>query len=155
MVANKDLKCFINTAKNGAKYRACLPKKNTPYKKHQDLRGKPHSDGKRKQPRQLAYKGKTHKMPNGDIHTGATHTKSSKLVKKATRTTPPPPPKSTPPNKKKKAPPPPPRSLPPSLAGMTAKEYKAKVGKKLKDFNDRQKSIYSRLAMRESRARKK
>jgi len=26
---------------------------------------------------------KTHKMPNGDIHTGAKHTKNSKLVKKA------------------------------------------------------------------------
>ncbi len=139
-VKNSDLKCFINTAKNGAKYRACLPKKNKPYSKYQDLRGNPHPDGKRKQPRQLAYKGKTHKMPNGDIHTGAKHTKSSRLVKKAP---------------KKETPPPPPRSLPPSLAGMTAKQYKAKVGKKIKDFNDRQKSIYSRLAMRESRARKK
>lgn len=29
---------------------------------------------------------KTHKMPNGDIHTGAKHTKNSKLVKKAPRT---------------------------------------------------------------------
>lgn len=140
MVENKDLKCFVRRAKNGGKYRACLPKKKTPYPKHQDLRGNPHPEGKRKQPRQLAYKGKTHKMPNGDIHTGATHTKSSRLVKKAP---------------KKESPPPPPRSLPPSLAGMTAKQYKAKVGKKIKDFNDRQKSIYSRLAMRESRARKK
>lgn len=26
---------------------------------------------------------KTHTMPNGDIHTGAKHTKDSKLVKKA------------------------------------------------------------------------
>ena len=26
---------------------------------------------------------KTHVMPNGDIHTGAKHTKNSKLVKKA------------------------------------------------------------------------
>ncbi len=26
---------------------------------------------------------KTHKMPNGDIHTGKSHTKDSKLVKKA------------------------------------------------------------------------
>ena len=28
---------------------------------------------------------KTHTMPNGDIHTGAKHTKNSKLVKKATK----------------------------------------------------------------------
>ena len=55
MVENKDLKCFVRVAKNGAKYRACLPKKETPYKKKQDLRKNPHSDGKRKQPRQLAY----------------------------------------------------------------------------------------------------
>ena len=27
---------------------------------------------------------KTHTMPNGDIHTGAKHTKNSKLVKKKT-----------------------------------------------------------------------
>tara|TARA_R110000796_G_scaffold6941_5_gene24181 strand:- start:395 stop:601 length:207 start_codon:yes stop_codon:yes gene_type:complete len=26
---------------------------------------------------------KTHKMPNGDIHTGAKHSKNSKLVRKA------------------------------------------------------------------------
>tara|TARA_R110001592_G_scaffold340646_1_gene628982 strand:+ start:421 stop:984 length:564 start_codon:yes stop_codon:yes gene_type:complete len=57
MVKNKDLKCFVGTAKNGAKYRACLPKKNKPYKAHQDLRGNPHPEGKRKQPRQLAYEG--------------------------------------------------------------------------------------------------
>ena len=57
MVKNKDLKCFVGTAKNGAKYRACLPKKKQPYKKHQDLRGNPHSEAKRKQPRQLAYEG--------------------------------------------------------------------------------------------------
>ena len=37
---------------------------------------------------------KTHKMPNGDIHTGAKHTKNSKLVKKA--------PKKKAPMKKKK-----------------------------------------------------
>ena len=37
---------------------------------------------------------KTHKMPNGDIHTGAKHTKDSKLVKKA--------PKKKAPMKKKK-----------------------------------------------------
>jgi hypothetical protein len=55
MVENKDLKCFVRVAKNGAKYRACLPKKDTPYKKKQDLRKNPHSEGKRKQPRQLAY----------------------------------------------------------------------------------------------------
>lgn len=55
MVENKDLKCFVRVAKNGAKYRACLPKTDTPYKKKQDLRKNPHSDGKRKQPRQLAY----------------------------------------------------------------------------------------------------
>ena len=56
MVANDKLKCFVGTAKNGAKYRACLPKnKPKPYKKHQDLRGKPHSSATRKQPRQLAY----------------------------------------------------------------------------------------------------
>ena len=57
MVKNKDLKCFVGTAKNGAKYRACLPKNKQPYKKHQDLRGNPHSEAKRKQPRQLAYEG--------------------------------------------------------------------------------------------------
>lgn len=57
MVKNDKLKCFVGTAKNGAKYRACLPKKNKPYKEHQDLRGKPHSEAKRTQPRQLAYKG--------------------------------------------------------------------------------------------------
>lgn len=28
---------------------------------------------------------KTHTMPNGDIHTGAKHSKSSKLVKKAAK----------------------------------------------------------------------
>ena len=55
MVENKDLKCFVRVAKNGAKYRACLPKKATPYPKKQDLRKNPHSEGKRKQPRQLAY----------------------------------------------------------------------------------------------------
>lgn len=55
MVENKDLKCFVGTAKNGAKYRACLPKTKKPYKKQQDLRGNPHAEGKRKQPRQLAY----------------------------------------------------------------------------------------------------
>ena len=57
MVKNKDLKCFVRVANNGAKYRACLPKKNKPEKKHQDLRGKPHPESKRKQPRQLAYEG--------------------------------------------------------------------------------------------------
>ena len=58
MVKNKDLKCFImSNAKNGKPYRACLPKKKKPYKAHQDLRGKPHSEATRKQPRQLAYEG--------------------------------------------------------------------------------------------------
>ena len=28
----------------------------------------------------VEYKGKVHKMPNGQIHTGATHTASSKPV---------------------------------------------------------------------------
>ena len=57
MVKNDKLKCFVGTANNGAKYRACLPKNKKPYKEHQDLRGKPHPESKRKQPRQLAYEG--------------------------------------------------------------------------------------------------
>lgn len=55
MVENKKLKCFVRVANNGAKYRACLPKKDTPYAKKQDLRKNPHPEGMRKQPRQLAY----------------------------------------------------------------------------------------------------
>lgn len=58
MVENKKLKCFVRTAKNGAPYRACLPKNKKPYEKKQDLRGNPHPEGMRKQPRQLAYPNK-------------------------------------------------------------------------------------------------
>jgi len=54
MVKNDDLKCFIRVANNGKRYKACLPKKNKPYKKKQDLRGKPHTSG-RKIPQMLAY----------------------------------------------------------------------------------------------------
>ena len=31
----------------------------------------------------ISKTNKTHKMPNGDIHTGAKHSKNSKLVRKA------------------------------------------------------------------------
>ena len=52
--ANSDLKCFVRIAGNGKPYRACLPKKKKPPKRHQDERGNPHGSG-RVQPRQLAY----------------------------------------------------------------------------------------------------
>ena len=42
---------------------------------------------KKKKPKPLnkIFKGATHKMPSGAIHTGKTHTKDSKVVKAAPR----------------------------------------------------------------------
>ena len=83
---NKDLKCFVRVANNGAKYRACLPKKKQPYKKHQDVRGNPRPSGMRKQPRQLAYDNSDSKKVKKEKKEGAVRSKNiSKLVTKPTK----------------------------------------------------------------------
>ena len=51
---NKDLKCFMKTAKNGAVYRTCIEKDKKPYKANQNLRGDPKRTG-RSYPRDVAY----------------------------------------------------------------------------------------------------
>lgn len=42
-----------------------------------------YSKPKSKASQKSKAESKTHKMPNGDIHTGAKHSKNSKLVRKA------------------------------------------------------------------------
>tara|TARA_R110001592_G_scaffold353373_2_gene652141 strand:- start:1571 stop:2152 length:582 start_codon:yes stop_codon:yes gene_type:complete len=81
--ANKDLKCFVRVANNGAKYRACLPKTKVPHKSHQDLRGNPRPKGMRKQPKQLAYDKSDMKKVKKEKKEGAVRSKNiSKLVSK-------------------------------------------------------------------------
>lgn len=61
-------KCFTKTANDGHKYQGCAK-----------------MDTKKKAKPKPKKKAETHKMKNGDIHTGSSHTKDSKLVKKAER----------------------------------------------------------------------
>ena len=69
--------------KNNIKYGEALKKAKDGWKKHK-AESHEHTSKKTK-PKKKAKKSKskTHKMPNGDIHTGAKHTKNSKLVSKA------------------------------------------------------------------------
>jgi len=159
---NSELKCFINTAKNGAKYRACLPKKKKPYSKHQDERENPHPANKRKQPRQLAYperprnKASTHRMANGDIHTGAKHTKDSKLVKKAPKKLIiKPKPKAVKKNIKVVSFAKPKNKLKIVPSVKKAQAYKQKLGKTIKEMTDEEKREYGRLRTADSRAKAK
>ena len=69
-IPNNKLKCFMKKTK-GRVYKTCTIKGT-----NQQVRGK-------SKPKKTSKD--THVMPNGDIHTGKKHTKSSKLVKKASK----------------------------------------------------------------------
>ena len=86
--------------------------------------------------KKAAGKKPTHKMPNGDTHTGKTHTKSSKIVKKAAtkpvKRPPPPSYESITKNEKKK---------PATKKGETDKEYNDRYFKQLQNKRELNKAI--------------